>query len=256
MQGGASSSSHRGRDGAVDLTAGDETDPVAMRCLFCSRSSNQILCGVESDFCIANQLATECHSCGVHGCWSTNPQCAFRRKGHFQRPLVADARTDGMAGPGLFRRRRAVIHRMRTEALVELDGKLFVKGSADGGGCNCLIHTLEQCISMHVPFVADRSWIRSQLLRVFPRVGASAVTSRNYLDLHSHWPAILRFLGVRARELGCDPDNVIRPSSFRVVCVEESMRIVGEEYGTGPITLYLLNESFQHFAPLIERVRT
>ena len=107
---------------------------------------------------------------------------------------------------------------------------------------------------MHVPVTAAREWVRDRLLQEFPRTGATAVTSSNYLDLCSHWEVIVRLLGEQARALGCDPNHSIQPSTFKIVCIAESRSIVGEEYGTGKVILYLLNEDVRHFVPLIQKI--
>jgi hypothetical protein len=225
-----------------------------LQCAFCFRLGYS--CIAESSRCVELQKASACHACDLAGCWSTRPDCAYQRKGYRKRPLESDARTDGQAAPNLFRRRRAVIRIMPTETLVELDGKVFFKGSASGTGCNCLIDSLRQCIAMQVPFVADSVWIRRQLLGKFPRAGANAVNPLSYLDLFAHWEDVVRLLGEQARAMGCDAAGVIKADSFRIVCVEESSQLVGEEYGRGPRVLYLMNESFRHFVPLIEKMST
>ena len=76
---------------------------VVEQCRFCDRRG--LACARNSELCVQNQKDTECHACGVAGCWTTNPFCELRRKGHHDRPLVLDARTDGHAAPNMFRRR-------------------------------------------------------------------------------------------------------------------------------------------------------
>ena len=133
----------------------------------------------------------------------------MRRVFH-SRPRVADAPTDGTVAPNMFRRRAVTIQSMSYPVTVQIDNRDFIKGYADGGGCNCLIHALEQCIGDHFPLIANRVWIRAQLCKRFPLPGPDAVHPHTYLDLRPHWAAIVELLAISAQGMGFDPENVIR----------------------------------------------
>ena len=141
--------------------------------------------------------------------------------------------------------------RDKRRIFVEFSGRQFVKGSASGAGCNCLIQTLLACLNDdNVRCVANVPWIRQELRRLFP-VGENIVTERNYLDLRNHWRSIIDLIGVSARHQGCDEQNQIHARNFRVTGVlEEAARVV-EADGDGPIHLFTLNEGNYHFVPLL-----
>ena len=141
------------------------------------------------------------------------------------------------------------VHKQRV--LVDFSGRSFVKGSASGAGCNCLIRTLLACLNdNNLRCVANIPWIRQELQKLFP-AGENIVMEGNYLDLRNHWRSIIDLIGVSARYEGCDERNQIHARNFRVTSVlEEAARVV-EEDGDGPIHLFTLNEGNYHFVPLI-----
>ena len=54
-----------------------------------------------------------------------------------------------------------------------------------------------------------------------------------------------------ARYQGCVLDASLCAGSFQIVSVENNSRVIGDRVGSGPYVLYLLNEGFLHFVPLI-----
>ncbi len=134
---------------------------------------------------------------------------------------------------------------------VRIDGRVYFKGSATGQGNNCLIDALRQAIDDRLPCVANMSWVRQNLLKKFPRHGESAVTAAGFLDLRMHGAAIVNLIGESARWEGLDTQGQIHAHTFTVVCVEESLGLLGDVVGTGPLKLYLLNEGFHHYVPLL-----
>ena len=152
----------------------------------------------------------------------------------------------------MFARTPVRIERVRKQrVLVHFSERSFLKGSASGAGCNCLIRTLLACLNdNNLRCVANISWIRNELQKLFP-VGPNIVTQNNFLDLRNHWRSIVDLIGVSARHQGCDEQNQIHAENFRVTAVlEEAARVV-EEDGDGPIHLFTLNEGNFHFVPLI-----
>ena len=135
---------------------------------------------------------------------------------------------------------------------VEFSGNRFVKGSASGYECNCLIETLKSCLNdNNIPCVADVPWIRQELRRLFPH-GENQVEERNYLDLRNHWRSINDLIGISARKHNCDLMNQIHARNFKVTAVLEEGRVVVERDGDGPIQLFMLNEGNYHFVPLLQ----
>ena len=165
---------------------------------------------------------------------------------------MSDAPTTGQAGPDLFERVPVQIQWRRSgPALVEFSGERFVKGFAKGDDCNCLIFTLRECLcDVGLLCVVDAPWVRMELRRRF-RTGPDAVTERNYLDLRVHGPVVLDLIGESARANGCDPGRAIRAENFKMTCVAEDQRVVGEVVGEGRVDLFPLNEGLRHFVPLL-----
>ena len=231
-------------------TSGTRND--SSHCIWCARFN--LDCAPESVQCVDSQKERGCHACSRLGCWTSSKTCQYHLRG---RPRVADAPTDGTVAPNIFHRRAVTIEKKAFSVTVEIDNHTFLKGSADGGGCNCLIHALQQCISEHVPIVADchedREWIREELCNRFPAPGPNAVSPNLYLDLRPHWAAIVELLAIGAQGMQLDPEHLIRPENFRITCVAEQQQIVGDEVGSGHIHLYILNEEFRHFVPLLRR---
>ena len=143
--------------------------------------------------------------------------------------------------------------RQPTRVDVTIGDMLFTKGYADGHDNNCLIHCLQQAVAVHFSCVANIPWIRAELQRRYPLAHEFAVTDRNFLDLRNHWEAIIELLLLSARAQGSYIPDAIRPASFRIISVQEGRQVIGDEVGTGHYRLYILNESFLHFVPLIRR---
>lgn len=179
-----------------------------MHCPFCARLN--LYCLPHSVECVQSQKELGWHACGSLGCWTSSTACAYMQRGFHSRPLVADASTDGTGAPNMFSRRSVTIESMSYPVKVQIDHRDFIQGSADGGGCNRLIHTLGQCIGDHFPLIANRVWIRAQLCKRFPLPGPDAVHPHTYLDLRPHWAAIVELLAISAQGMGFDPENVIR----------------------------------------------
>ena len=117
--------------------------------------------------------------------------------------------------------------RNKRRILVEFSAGQFVKGSASGAGCNCLINTLLSCLNdNNLRCVANVPWVRQELRRLFTE-GENIVTRNNFLDLRNHWRSIIDLIGVSARHQGCDERNQIHARNFRVTSVlEEAARVV------------------------------
>ena len=79
------------------------------------------------------------------------------------------------------------------------------------------------------------------------------MTPLSFLDFRLHWRATIDFIGESARDNGHDMLALIRAESFRVVCVEETTRVVGDADGDGTLDLHLLNEGQLHYVPLFRR---
>ena len=71
------------------------------------------------------------------------------------------------------------------------------------------------------------------------------------MDLRNHWEAVVQLLLQSARAQGCVLPVHLSADSFQVISVEERNRVIGDQVGYGLVTLYLLNEGFLHFVPLI-----
>ena len=127
----------------------------------------------------------------------------------------------------------------------------FVKGSASGAGCNCLIRTLLACLNDNGIWCdADVPWIRQELQKQCP-TGENKVTHANFLDLRNHWDKIIDLIGVSARRKRHDRLVEIYAGNFCITCVLEDARRVVEEVGLGDIDLFMLNEGNYHFVPLL-----
>ena len=170
---------------------------------------------------------------------------------------MPDARSDGRAAPDIFHRSSIRIIPTSSETLVYIDGDEFIKGTASGisfGLNNCLIHTLQQALSIALEaIVVDIPWVRSELKKEFPKTHAFSVTDDNYLDLGEHWEAVVDLLGRSARQYGCDVHNRIHHRFFQIHCVDERSATLGSCEGDGSTKIYILNEGRAHFVPLIRR---
>ena len=85
------------------------------------------------------------------------------------------------------------------------------------------------------------------------QIGENTVTPFSFLDFRLRWRSTIDFIGESARSNGHDALALIRAESFRVVCVEETTRVVGDADGDGTLELHLLNERQLHYVPLIRR---
>ena len=219
---------------------------VTMACTWCLRERH-VRTPSESARCLDLQRQYGCHKCGEKACCS---QSCTRFPD--PRPLVRDAPTTGHAAPDLFERTPVRIQRVDAhQTLVEWNAGNFVKGSASGAGCNCLIQTLLACLNDNgIRCDADVPWIRQELQKQFP-TGENKVTHANFLDLRNHWDKIIDLIGVSARRKRHDRLVEIYAGHFRVTCVLEDARRVVEEVGEGDIDLFMLNEGNYHFVPLL-----
>ena len=250
-------------DGNVPPSSSLATEPVAFDpsdatsatassysslCLHCARlgAENQ----VGSSECIQSQSQLGCHACGRHCCFSTSSTCPFFNRA---RETHADAQATGSPAADIFPRSIVHIHRRPNCTEVSIDGVRFEKGQASGVGNNCLIDALREAIHEHIPCVVDNAWVRSRLVQRFPQTGENAVTQLSFLDFRLHWRATIDFIGESARNMGHDTLALIRAESFRVVCVEETTRVVGDADGDGTLELHLLNERQLHYVPLLRR---
>ena len=231
--------------GSTSSTTSRDTPATTSACIWCLRYGVR----TESDSvqCLDLQREYGCHRCDRKGCCS---QSCTRFK--YSRPLVRDAPTTGHAAPDLFERTPVQIQHVNAQrTLVQWSAGNFIKGSASGAGCNCLIQTLLACLNDNgILCVADVPWIRKELRKQFP-TGENMVTNANFLDLRNHWRSIIDLLGVSARNHGCDRENQIHAMNFRVTSVLEDSQRVVEVDGDGPIHLFMLNEGNYHFVPLL-----
>ena len=62
---------------------------------------------------------------------------------------------------------------------------------------------------------------------------------------------MVELIGISGREQGFDEEQRIRPETFSVICIQEEQEIVGDEDGVGPLRLYIMNQDFRHFVPLL-----
>ena len=106
---------------------------------------------------------------------------------------------------------------------------------------------------MHFRIAVHIGWIREQLQRRFPKSCLYPVTRRNFLDLRNHWEAVVDLILESARAQGCSLPDHLSAASFQVISVEENARVIGDQVGSGPVVLHILNEGFLHFVPLIRR---
>ena len=231
--------------GTTSSTTSRDMAEATTACIWCLRYG--VRTPSDSAQCLDLQREYGCHRCDKRGCCS---QSCTRFKN--PRPLVRDAPTTGHAAPDLFERTPVRIQRVHAhQTLVEWNAGNFVKGSASGAGCNCLIQTLLACLNDNgILCVADVPWIRQELRKQF-LTGENMVTHANFLDLRNHWRSIIDLLGVSARRHGCDRENQIHARNFRVTSVLEDVQRVVEVDGDGPIHLFMLNEGNYHFVPLL-----
>ena len=248
----------------------------------CHADCSSVLCALEPcEYCLSLRIVTHANSslclevqrdCPFHGviclpcgevllcpsCDSVShrdnrdPACPFYAR---DRIVHADAVATGSSAPDMFERSAVTLTQEPYQLLVTIHGssgdKVFVKGSASGAGNNCLIDSLRQAIDMHFPLAVHTGWIREQLQVRFPSTHPYAVSQRNFLDLRNHWEAVVQLILESARAQGCALPRHMSADSFEVISVEEQRRVIGDQVGSGPVSLYLLNEGFLHFVPLI-----
>jgi len=191
--------------------------------------------------CIELQCAKGCHACDCFGCWEANLGCAYVGR---VREEHVDALASGFAAPDMIPRGSVLIMRDARRILVRIGERELVKGCASSSDNNFLIWTLLGAMQDHVSVMADVKWIRKELQRWFPRGHNDAVSEISFLDLRPHWRAIIALIGKSAQMLGFDRGGLIRPEAFRITCVEERWRVIGDVVGDGQNDLFILNESF------------
>ena len=117
----------------------------------------------------------------------------------------------------------------------------------EGENNNCLIDSLRQCTGLMV----DRKLVRDDLVSQFhTAAGRAAVTQTSFLDVESHWRAILQSLflhntsGVAAQ---CDV------SQFCVIALDATNPGNGNVNGnlSAPFRLVVMNTSDIHFDPCL-----
>ena len=232
---------------AASSESGDALVP-ASACVFCLRLGVSV--SPDSARCMELQREFGCHACDKPDCWRRNPGCRYVK--FEQRENHADASTTGVAAANMFERTPVQIrHETSGRIVVVCSGRSFIKGYASGAGCNCLIATMLACLNDNdIPCVANIPWIRERLQTEFPR-GENRVTERNFLDLRNHWRSIVNFIGVSARQHGCDPENHIHAQNFNITAILEDTSRVVEKDGDGPVSLFTMNEGNSHFVPLL-----
>ena len=216
------------------------------RCELCFRLGGENVRG--SPECIALQRNLGCHACGRCGCWRESNLCAYMGRARVEHP---DGSASGVAAPHMFERESVSIERHRNRTVVRIGGRVLFKGAARGSDNNCLIYALHAAIQDYMAVLIDVPWIRSQLRLRFPEGGPREVTELSFLDLRSHWEHIVSLIGQSAESLGCARGSEIRPESFRITCVEEGREVIGDVVGEGRTELFILNERFLHFVPLL-----
>ena len=187
---------------------------------------------------------------------NTDPLCPYYLR---ERVVHPDAVATGSAAPDMFERAPVTITKRAHEDLGTVHfssgTRIFVKGYASGNGNNCLIDSLVQAIQMHFPeILVNITWIRSELQLRYPSSRPYAVTKTNFLDLRNHWEAVVDLILMNARAQGCMLPDDVSAASFQIISVQEDAQVVGDHVGTGPFHLYLLNQGFLHFLPLIRRL--
>ena len=133
---------------------------------------------------------------------------------------------------------------------VRIGDRRFVKGSAPGTDNNCLIFALLEALQDFTPVLIDVPWVRVQLQRRFPS-GDNKVSERSFLDMRPHWRDVISLIGESAERLGIAEGRRIRPEAYRFVAVHEEREVIGDVVGEGPTELFILNEGFLHFVPLL-----
>ena len=186
---------------------------------------------------------------------NTDPLCPYYLR---ERATHPDAVATGSAAADMFERAPVSITKRASEDLVTLHSasgdQVFVKGSASGAGNNCLIFSLLEAIRMHsFRIIANVEWIRLELQRRYPASRSYAVTQSNFLDLRNHWEAVVDLILASARFQGCLLPADLSAASFRVISIQENARVIGDHVGTGRFELYIMNQGFLHFIPLIPR---
>lgn len=219
----------------------------------CSRHKH--LCGSDS--------ATGCANCG-HLCHDNNNdvRCPFYQRAAGQLYWRANEQQllDTLPGTG-----GAVPHFSQVvwrfngvtrsnRHIVEVDGVLYYMGHGDPGRAregehnNCLIDSLRQCIGI----TADRKLVRDDLENEFRNAaGRALVTQTSFLDVESHWRAILRSLflhNTSGAPAQCDVDQ------FCVIALDATNPGNGNVNGnlSAPNRLVVMNTSDIHFDPCLQ----
>ena len=75
---------------------------------------------------------------------------------------------------------------------VDIDGRRYEAGKADGLDCNCLIDSLRQVLGFAEDVEACMQ-VREKLRQKFSRRDASFVGQSTFLDAHEHWEDVVRY---------------------------------------------------------------
>ena len=213
--------------------------------------------------CVALGSTVQCDSCDkwCHAS-NTDPRCPYwnRARGHVAWTPNAQQMLDTQAGthgsvPHMSQLPWAFTNNSRTELLV--DGTLYRKGYGYPGNSNrgeynnCLIDSLRQCLR---DVSCDCTRVRRDLQTEF---GESAgpdrrrlVTHASYLDVESHWEAIVRSL------FRHDTSGHVRTEDMTEYCV---VALYGDRPGHGVVLgslhainrLVIINWGDVHFDPCL-----
>ena len=94
---------------------------------------------------------------------------------------------------------------------VDIDGRRYEAGTADGLDCNCLIDSLRQVLGFAADVDACRQ-VREKLRQKFSRRDASFVGQSTFLDAHEHWEDVVRYW---AEVTGAE----VAPEDLTVTCL-------------------------------------
>ena len=214
----------------------DEEEPCP-QCL-----DHGIIANMDSADCRRVQLQESCHACGKLGCWRTKRSCAF-----VGRPKIYNDAEPIVVPVSFCQGLHGVSVRIH-------DCDLAI-GTASGAGCNCLIDATYQLLRAHWKqvLIPDACSLREALMKAFSDKVRSHVTADSFLDFREHLPFILDFINRYNHDQQLENPCNVTLEHLRARCVSQDLGIVGDDLGTGEITIHYLNSNQQHFVPLFVR---
>lgn len=241
--------------GAPTSTAG-EPDASSARTVASKGAENK--CTRRLHVCGPSVSSEEggCENCG-RKCHANNRDelCPYygRDAGQLTWRASAEDLADAMPGTG-----GALPHRTQVgwsllgkddhgELIVRVSQRDYLVGQASGAGCNCLIHSLSQCLGI----VTNMAAVREDLIKEFgSSPGRMKVGAGTFLELEHHWVAVLR--GIFKHALGC----AIAAVDVDQFCIKG---LYLDKPGNGlvvgllsaPRSLVVACRSFVHFEPCL-----